>query len=296
MSNSPTARIFLGINAAFSILTGAVLVTIPETVNLMMFVEPEGWKPVIVRLLGVGLVIFAFDLIVMATNRFVTKSETLLIVAADAGWTAASLLTIVFLDEAFTSEGVLAVEIVATFVALLAIGQYVGAGQIVAPLSKARVRFSEGKVIASVKRHVKAPPSTVWEVMTDHPGYADVANNLSKVEILSGDGIGMMRRCFGLKGESWVETCNIFEKGHAFGFNIHTDAPDYPYPISELNGRWAIEPSDTGSAFSIEIAAKPKGGIIARKLFALVARRRFNTVLVELADAWAERMEREALA
>jgi hypothetical protein len=130
--------------------------------------------------------------------------------------------------------------------------------------------------------------------MNDHPGYADVADNLSKVEVVNGEGVGVQRRCYGLKGENWLETCDLYDDGRAFGFRVHTGADDYPYPISDLHGEWSVEPNGAGSRFAISIEAAPKGNLLVQTLFKTAAKRQFKAVLVDLADAWADRMEREA--
>lgn len=294
MSTTTVARGFLVLNAVFSALIGLELIVFPDAMAEVMFVDPAGWKPLVLRLLGVGLVVFALDLLLMASNLFVTKKEVMLIVFADIGWLFASG-AIVFLDgQIFSDSGIVAIEVVAAFVAFFAIGQYVGARRIVAPESQASVRSNKGVLIARVTRAVGAPVERVWEVMTDHPGYADVASNISKVEVLSGQGIGMKRRCFGPKGENWTETCDLFEEGQSFGFKINTEAPDYPYPISDLQGRWSVEPQGSGSLFSIDIEATPKGGFPSRALFSFVAKRQFKSVLIDLADAWSRRMEQDA--
>lgn len=261
-----------------------------------MFPDPTGSKPLVLRLLGMALVLFALHLSLMATNRFVTKGEVMLIVLADMGWVIASIGSVVLASDLFTGTGLLMVGVVAAFVGLFATGQYVGAGRIVAPQSRVSVHSKKGILTATLRREVDASAETVWNVMTDHPGYADVAGNISKVEVLSGEGIGMQRRCFGPKGENWPETCDYFEPGRSFGFRIHTEAPDYPYPISDLRGCWSVAPKGTGSEFSIDIEARPKGGFLARTLFSLLAKRQFKTVLVGLADAWSRRMEHEASA
>ncbi|WP_108882291.1 SRPBCC family protein [Anderseniella sp. Alg231-50] len=294
MSTTTTARTFIGLNAAFSALTGLELIIFPFAVAHLMFSDPAGWTTLALRLLGVGLVLFALDLLLMATNRFVTKGEVMLIILADIGWLIASAALVLLTGYLFSDAGLLMIGIVAAFVAVFAAGQYVGAGRIVAPQSRVSIRSKNGKLSASVRRVVAAPAETAWEVMTDHPGYADVAGNISKVEVLAGEGIGMTRRCFGPKGENWTETCNQFQEGRSYGFRIHTEAPDYPYPISDLQGRWSVEPKGPGSEFSIDIEAKPKGGFLSRALFASVARRQFKSILVDLADAWAKRMEHEA--
>lgn len=294
MPSSTSARIFLGLNAAFSLTVGLILLFAAESAAEVLFAETANWQPTLLRFLGAGLLIFACDLFLMASNRFISRGQVLLISGMDAGWVLGSIFLLAFGGDLFSNSGVMLIEIVALFVAIFAIGQYVGAGKIEPLKSRASVRATGGKLHASVKRVVNAPVDAVWAVMTDHPRYADVASNISKVEVLSGDGLGMERRCYGPKGENWRETCDLFEDGKVFGFKIHTEAEDYPYPMSDLQGRWTVEPKRNGSEFSIDIEAKPTGNFVVQTLFKLAAKRQFKAILIDLADAWSARMEREA--
>jgi len=296
MKNSGTARIFLGLNAAFSLITGANLLFLPGFAAEILFLDTAGWQNLSLRILGAGLIVFALDLTLMATDRFVAKGQVLLITAMDTGWVLASILLLAFGSQLFSGTGQAVIVAVAVFVAVFAIGQYLGARDIVVPLSQATVKSSGDKLLAKVSRTVDAPRNVVWKVMTDHPRYADVADNISKVEVVAGNGEGMQRRCYGPKGESWLETCDLFDEGHAFGFRIPTEADDYPYPISKLHGAWSVVPQENGSTFTIDIEATPKDNLLMRTLFKTAAKRQFKAVLADLADAWADRMEREARA
>ncbi len=296
MKNSGTARIFLGLNAAFSLITGANLLFLPGFSAEILFLDTAGWQNLSLCILGAGLIVFALDLTLMATDRFVAKGQVLLITAMDTGWVLASILLLSFGSQLFSGTGQAVIVAVAVLVAVFAIGQYLGARDIVVPLSQATVKSSGDKLLAKVSRTVDAPRNVVWKVMTDHPRYADVADNISKVEVVAGNGEGMQRRCYGPKGENWLETCVLFDEGHAFGFRIHTEADDYPYPISKLHGAWSVVPQENGSTFTIDIEATPKGNLLMRTLFKTAAKRQFKAVLADLADAWADRMEREARA
>ncbi|MEO1019146.1 MAG: hypothetical protein AAFY56_15865, partial [Pseudomonadota bacterium] len=139
MSASTTVRAILGVNAAFSALVGTDLIFMPGTISQIMFANPPHWAPMALRLLGVGLFIFALDLVFMATNRFVTRGEIILIVLADIGWLVASAFFLLFGGHLFTDIGILIIGIVAAFVALFAIGQYLGARKIVPPASTIRM-------------------------------------------------------------------------------------------------------------------------------------------------------------
>lgn len=294
MTRSGLARTFLGLNASFSLFTGVACLLAAASVADVLFASPADWLAAVIRLLGVGLLVFAIDLLLMAANKHVTKVQVHLICLADLGWIAASAGLLAFAAHLFSSVGVTIVVVVAGFVAFFAIGQFVGARSIVPSPAVAAVQREERTLVASVKRSVAAPVDAVWQAMIDHPAYADVADNLSKVEVISGQGLGMQRKCYGLKGESWSETCDIFEEGHLFGFKIHTDAPDYPYPFTDLSGRWSVVPDQGGSAFSIVIRATLKGNWLMRTLFLIVGARQFRTILINLADAWAARMENQA--
>lgn len=294
MSSSQIARLFLGLNAGFSLIIGIDLLLATEMAVEMLFAVPAEWQGLTLRVLGIGLLIFAADLCLMALDRFVSKGAVLLISVLDLGWIAGSAVLFLFFAPIFTDLGLIILAVVAIVVGICALGQYLGARGIVPPKSQAEVRSVGDVLQARVTRAVAAPTETVWAVMTDHPAYADVASNISKVELLSGDGIGMERRCYGPKGENWRETCDLFDPGRAYGFRIHTDAPDYPYPIAELQGRWSVVPKGTGSEFSIHIDAKPKGNFLMRSLFKMAAKRKFKPILIDLADGWSARMEKEA--
>lgn len=293
-SSSAAARKFLKLNGAFSLLTAAPLLFAAGWAASLMFADPAGWMAWALRGLGIGLVGFAGLVYALSTYKFVSRFLVNEIVVLDVLWVIASIVLVAGFGHILTPEGMRIIVGVAAVVAFFAVSQFIAAAQIKAPIPTAKVYMQNGKLHATVKRAVQAPVATVWEVMTDHPGYADVADNLSKVEVLSGEGLGMVRRCYGPKGESWKETCDLFKPGETFGFRIHTEADDYPYPFAELSGRWRVQEHQVGSEFHIEIVAKLAGSPLSKWLFATLARPQFTTVLIDLADAWAERMEREA--
>ncbi|SFR98547.1 SRPBCC family protein [Yoonia litorea] len=295
MSNSTAAaRTFLRMNSAFSLLTAAPLLLAAGLVTPMLIVNPVDWAVWGLRGLGVGLVGFAALVYALSAYKFISRAMVNEIVILDIGWVIGSIVIVAFFGEVLTASGTLVVGAVAAVVAFFAVSQFVSAAKIENPVPVARVVSKGGKLHASVKRTVRAPTDAVWSVMTDHPAYADVADNITKVEVLSGDGLGMKRRCYGPKGENWAETCDLFEPGHAYGFRIHTEAEDYPYPFAELTGRWRVEEHPVGAEFHIDIVATLKGNRFSKWLFAAVAKPQFKTTLIDLADAWAMRMEREA--
>ncbi|GGX42156.1 hypothetical protein GCM10007385_07180 [Tateyamaria omphalii] len=294
MPRSAAARAFLKLNSQFSALNGLALLLAAGTLTPVLFAHPVDWAALGLRGLGVGLLAFAGVVYLLSRNKFLSRAAVNEIVVLDALWVIGSVLLIAFFGSVFTTYGMVILTVVAMVVAFFAVSQFASAAKIKPPVPIADVSMRDGKLHATVQRRVNAPANTVWDVMTDHPAYADVADNISKVEVLAGDGLGMTRRCYGPKGEHWEETCDLFEPGHTYGFRIHTEADDYPYPFSELSGRWTVEAQPTGSEFDIKIVAALKGNVLSKWLFATMAKPKFKAVLIDLADAWAKRMEREA--
>ncbi|MGH6736660.1 MAG: SRPBCC family protein [Methyloceanibacter sp.] len=148
---------------------------------------------------------------------------------------------------------------------------------------------ADGRLHKFASRVIPVPPDVAWRVMTDHAGYADVADNLSKVEVVSGEGLGMVRRCHDTGGRSWSETCTVWDDGRAFVFAVHTSAPDYPYPLTELEGHWRVEPVPQGSKVILEFAARAKWGVLGRLLLRLMIGPA-ERICRRLLERWEDRM------
>mgnify|MGYP001043519434 CR=1 FL=1 len=293
-TSTAAARKYLKMNALFSMLTAFPLLLFAGMVAPILFADPVDWAAMGLRGLAVGLIGFAGLTYSLSKYKFVSRSMVNEIVVLDVLWVLGSIILIAFFGHILTTNGALIVAAVAVVVAFFAASQFASAARIEKPIPIASVELRDGKLHAAARRAVRAPTETVWNVMTDHPSYADVAGNISRVEVVSGDGLGMKRRCYGPKGENWEETCDLYEPGHGYGFRVHTEASDYPYPFAELSGRWTVDEHPAGSEFGIEIVAEVKGNALSRWFFVMMARPQFKTILIDLADAWAERMEREA--
>ncbi len=104
---------------------------------------------------------------------------------------------------------------------------------------------AKGEQHFTAERIVNAPKDKVWDIISDVGNYHEVtAPNISKVEILKGSGLGMVRECSAPSGHSWEEVCTIWEPGEVFGFQVNTDREDYPFPLKSLSGLWKVEEVD----------------------------------------------------
>jgi len=95
-----------------------------------------------------------------------------------------------------------------------------------------------------VRRQIAAPKEIVWKHISQVGEFHHIATGLHEVKILSGDGLGMVRRCTDKEGKSWNETCILWDPGKSFIFEVDTKAKDYPLPMDRITGTFTIESVD----------------------------------------------------
>lgn len=137
--------------------------------------------------------------------------------------------------------------------------------------------------------HVDAPVEAVWDVISDVVAYAEVAPNLSHAAIESGEGAGMVRRCWDTQGGTWQEACGEWVPGSHYTMIV--DTSDYPYPFTTMAGRWAVEPEGSGSRivmrFDYGMRYGPLGALLGRTLVP----RKFTPICERLLENWVSRIQ-----
>lgn len=298
MTSNPTAmlrRTLLG-NAAFSAIAGASLILAPDRLSGALIAAPEGPFGLSVTsvcvLLGAGLILFALDVLIVATRRALSPLLVRVITGLDWAWVCASALLLLVAPDALTLIGAVAVAVAAALTAVFALAQR-RALRDLTRYPGIETRWEGGQLLLRTSREVDADPARAWAVISDHEGYADVADNLSKVELLGGSGMGMKRRCYDTRGRGWNERCVQWEEGRRYSFVVDTTAPDYPYPIAELQGTWGIEPAGARTRIVMEFRVRPKRGVLGSILTrAMVGP--FERTCDQLLTNWAGRMHASA--
>ena len=282
-------------NGLFSLFCGSAAITWGGAIAETLFTSEAMWfgfSPATgMAGLGVGLALFGVGVIATAAQGRTPQGAVKAIIALDLGWVALSALALAFASEHLTTAGFWTVGVLAAIVSFFALLQAVGLAILYQGESVLQTSRNGAQRHVKVTRSVAVPASTAWEVMVDHEAYADVAENLTRVEVLDGDAKGMCRKCYGKDGETWTETAHIWEEGKRYGFKINTDAPDYPYPLESLAAIWSVEArgaaaSDVSIEFEVVPRKSLKGAIFVRASMFM-----FPKLLDRLLGRWAARME-----
>jgi hypothetical protein len=229
-------RTLLRLNASFSAIAGAVAATAAGPVARALDVDGV-W---IVRAVGVGLVAYAADLLVVAALGHRRLGPVARAVAvADAAWVVGTAGLVA--AGAVSGEGAMLLGLLAVPVAALAVGQWRAAAATVEGAS------SEAPPIEAVRVEVtsNADPAALWAAVGDHALFGRLAANLERVEVVEGEGEGLVRRCVARGGADWTETCTIWDPGHRHA--VEVDPSGYPYPLATVGCLSYVEPDGAGA-------------------------------------------------
>lgn len=175
------------------------------------------------------------------------------------------------------------IAIIAFIVLFMAINQSKALAQTIFPNKKGNKRLV-------YSRTVKAPKPKVWKVISDVTNYHQVAPNIDDVQIISGKEKGMVRSC-SHDNKSWTETCSVWEEEKTYSFVVNTSEPNYPHPLSFLQGTWnviEIDSNTTEIEMIFEFTYKKK----ILNLFHPLMKIKFKKVSNELLDNWVKMIEK----
>lgn len=265
-------RAALRANAAFSAATGSAMLIVGVVATESLGVKPT-W---ILPSLGVGLIGFATTVaLVAALPRAALLARGRLVIAADVAWVFASVGVLAVGD--LPTSGQLAVSATASIVAAVAAWQSSG-------IRIASSSADGGDLEAfTTRRRIDAPADVVWSIVSDHDLYGRLAPNLSRVEVLSGSGPTVRRRCVSASGSAWEESCVLYDVGHQHA--VEVDAQTYPYPLALMRGLWRVEPSAGASIVEMRFAYRAQPGLRGA-LFTLIMRPAFTLALQRIFKGW----------
>ena len=296
-ANGGVVRGALLANAAFSFACalGAALRSDPlaEALFTIETIVFDKSAPRALFELGIMLALFAALVAFAGTRERVSRATVRAIIIGDLLWVIGSAGVLILAPDVLTGTGVWVVGLIAFGVLVFALAQ--GIGLTVLYQGESEVMMERKRSVRHIRlaRNVCAPAAVAWGIMTDHEAYAEVADNLVRVEVLKGEAKGLHRKCTGKKGESWTEYAHIWEEGERYGFIVNTDAPGYPYPLATLSAVWAVEETDPNTsivsiAFEVAPLRTLKGAIFIRASMVM-----FPILVDRLLGKWKARMEEQ---
>ncbi len=270
-------RTALKINAVFSGLSGLLLIFLNNEIAGLFETENNH----VFWIIGLVLIFFATTIVVEVIKQ--RSLAILWIIIQDYIWVIGSIVLLITNPFYISTIGSILIVIVAFIVLLLGISQAIALANI--------DNNSSGKgKLWRFERVVNANKDATWKLISDVGKYALFAPNIDRVDIISGNGVGMVRTCSHGK-DTWAETCTLWTNEKEYAYTVHTDAPDYPYPFKFLNGYWAVEEIDeykTKIILKFEFQYNKRyQNLLLHPFF----RTKFFKVVEKLLDNWQRELE-----
>jgi len=200
--------------------------------------------PLVLQVLGVGLFLFAGDLIWQATRPRILTWRALLTCVQDALWVIGSAILLIFFASDFSTTGRTLIASIAAMVFFFGMAQYIG------------ILLAHRGHSARMYRHcipiqVNTPAEKLWNAVGDIGNISRYYPFLkhSKLRENGEPRPGMVRECSDQKGRQWAEEFTAYRPGKGYELRFITDdplLPKFPFPASEMTGGWDLQPIEDG--------------------------------------------------
>lgn len=266
----------LRINAIFSATSGLGLILFHQSIGKVFEVNSS----TVFWMIGIGLILFSLTILIEIKKQRAKAVKKIII--QDYIWVIGSVMLLIFRPFQVSDIGNCAILIIAFIVFFMAINQSKALAQTKFPNQKGSKRLV-------YKRILKASKSDVWKIVSDVANYHQVAPNIDNVKVISGKEEGMLRSC--THGENtWTETCTIWQTEKTYSFVVNTSDPDYPYPLSFLQGTWNLTELDAETT-EIEMVFEFTYQQKILNFIHPLMRIKFNKVSNQLLDNWQVMIE-----
>ena len=265
------------LNALFSTISGVILLTIPSQIAVLFGIKEN----TVFKIVGVALIFFAFTLFYEVKKQ--RPLAVLWIILQDYLWVVGSIILVIVKPFEISKTGNSIITTIAFVVLFMGLNQ-------TNALAQTDTVKTKGLKQMRFERIIKATQNKTWKVISDVKNYHTVAPNIDTVNVLSGEGKGMVRSC-SHGNDSWTETCTLWEEEKAYSFEVNTLAPDYPYPFKYLKGTWEVQKIDSTTTkvtmlFEFEYKRKFQNWLLHPLL-----KGKFSKTAEELLDNWQKMLE-----
>ncbi|MDD5035536.1 MAG: SRPBCC family protein [Methylococcaceae bacterium] len=272
-------RLALSANAIFSFSCAVLMLLRPALVGEWLGIQ----VPLILQLVGIGLVVFAAELIYLSTRQRLATWLALLVSAADFMWVAGSIVLLLAFPQLFSSLGKVLILAVAGEVFVFGAWQIWAAG-------RAHRTARDGEYRHCIIVETNAPAEKMWRVVGNIGDIKNYMPLLKSSVILNGKepGVGAVRACESHAGQRWSEECTAFHSGHSFDVRFLTEDPNFPLPVETMRGGWEVTPSDIGSRVMVWWELQPSNKLLAPlflPLFAFQMDRDFQKIIQRMTVA-----------
>jgi len=112
--------------------------------------------------------------------------------------------------------------------------------------------------VVEINRTIKAHANVVWKVITNFDHYNEILPDITRVERISGDGLGLIQRLHHKSGRTWEEKC--IEWNENSGYTMQVNVRGYPLPVTKMRRTFTLEEGPKNVLIKLKYKYTPKYG------------------------------------
>lgn len=261
MNRTLILRSALAANAAFSFSCGILMLARPASVGDWLGID----TPFVLQAVGLGLLIFAADLIHQTTRPRMATWRALGASAADFLWVLATAVLLAIFPDTLSSTGVTLVLGVAFAVLAFGICQVFG-------IARAHSIAGSPGYRHCILVETEAPADAMWRIVANVADIRLYMPALKNSTLVGEPAVpGAVRHCEDHRGNRWSEEIVSYEPGRTFTVRFRTEAEGFPFPTSQMRGGWEVMPTSGGSRVMVWWEMSPKPAALAPVILPLLA-------------------------
>lgn len=148
-------------------------------------------------------------------------------------------------------------------------------------------------LILEIDKRVKGDLDKIWKMLTDIKTFSETAPDIIRVEQISSEGLGMVRRIHHKSGRSWEEECKVWEPQSRYTIQVNTE--NYPLPVSYLRRVTSMEQKQKNIVIKIRYEYTPKFGPLGYFLDKYQIRPILKIFSTQLVDNLAKKIHQQSI-
>lgn len=256
-------RTALGLNAAFSATTGILMTAMPTAVGHWIGTN----QTLALQLIGISLILFAGILCYVGNFSRTPQFLAMLASLSDFVWVLATILLATIFPNMLSTTGWIIAGVVAAVVLGCGLAQAIGIDRI------HRHPQKSGWLKLCLQFELDLAPRTLWSRIRDVSEIHRFAPSVAHSSLLPDQTTDQspVRECRDHNGNCWREDLIIDDEHKRLHVRFHTEAPDFPFPFTSMEGGWQVTTDSAGSMVRVWWDVVPKRRMLSFLLMPLLA-------------------------
>ena len=112
--------------------------------------------------------------------------------------------------------------------------------------------------VFEIQRSIKAHKDVIWKVITDNECFTEISPDITRIETVSGEKLGVVNRIVHKSGKVWQEKCIDWQELSSYTMQVISG--DYPLPVTKMQRTYSMEDGPKNVLLKLKYQYSPRYG------------------------------------